>query len=120
MRFLADECCDTGLVASLREDGHDVLYVSERKPGISDDEVLLEAYNEARILLTEDKDFGELVYRLKKPAKGIILIRMDVKERHLKWLRLKKLIKDYEEHLSGHFVVIETQKFRLRPLIFPL
>ncbi|MBW2742604.1 MAG: DUF5615 family PIN-like protein, partial [Deltaproteobacteria bacterium] len=41
MRFLADECCDTGLVASLREDGHDVLYVLERNPGVSDDEVLL-------------------------------------------------------------------------------
>ena len=118
MRFLADECCDTGLVAYLREDGHDVLYVLERKPGVSDDEVLLEAYNEERILLTEDKDFGELVYRLKKPSKGIILIRMDVKERHLKWLRLKKLIENYEERLPGHFVVIDTQKFRFRPLIF--
>jgi predicted nuclease of predicted toxin-antitoxin system len=48
-------------------------------------------------MVTEDKDFGELVYRLKKPSKGIILIRMDVKERHMKWLRLKKLIKNYEE-----------------------
>jgi len=94
LRFLADECCDTGLVASLREDGHDVLYVLERKPGVSDDEVLLEAYNEERIMVTEDKDFGELVYRLKKPSKGIILIRMDVKERHMKWLRLKKLIEN--------------------------
>lgn len=53
MRFLADECCDTELVAYLREDGHDVLYVLERKPGVSDDEVLLEAYNEERILLTD-------------------------------------------------------------------
>jgi len=61
LRFLADECCDTGLVASLREDGHDVSYVLEGKAGLSDDEVLLEAYNEGRILLTEDKDFAELV-----------------------------------------------------------
>ena len=120
MRFLADECCDTGLVASLREDGHDVLYVLERKPGVSDDEVLLEAYNEERIMLTEDKDFGELVYRLKKPSKGIILIRIEAKERHMKWPRLKKLIENYEERLPSHFVVIDTQKFRFRPLIFPV
>lgn len=46
MKFLADDCCDTGLVASLRSDGHDVLYVLEKKPGIPDDEVLLDAYNE--------------------------------------------------------------------------
>ena len=48
MRFLADECCDTGLVSSLRGDGHDVIYVLERKPGVFDDEVLIEAYNEER------------------------------------------------------------------------
>ena len=120
MRFLADECCDTGLVSSLREDGHDVLYVLERKPGVSDDEVLIEDYNEERILVTEDKDFGELVYRLKKPSKGIILIRMDVKERHMKWLQLKKLIGNYEERLPGHFVVLDSHKYRFRPLLFPL
>ena len=120
MKFLADECCDTGLVATLREDGHDVLYVLEEKAGVSDDVVLLDAYNEERILLTEDKDFGDLVYRLKKPSKGIILIRIDVKERHMKWLRLKKLIEKYEERLPGHFVVIDTQKFRFRSLLFPL
>jgi len=120
LRFLADECCDTGLVSSLREDGHDVLYVLERKPGVSDDEVLIEAYNEERILVTEDKDFGGLVYRLKKPSRGIILIRMDVKERHMKWLRLKKLIGNYEERLPGHFVIIDSHKYRFRPLIFSL
>lgn len=119
MKFLADECCDTGLVASLREDGHDVLYVLEKKAGVTDDEVLIDAYNEGRILITEDKDFGELVYRLKKSAQGIILIRIDVKERHMKWPRLKKLIDNYEARLRGHFVVIDTQKFRFRPLLPP-
>ena len=120
MKFLADECCDTGLVASLRNDGHDVLYVLEKKPGIPDDEVLLDAYNEGRILLTEDKDFGELVYRLKKPSNGIILIRIDVRERQIKWARLKKLIEDYQDRLAGHFVVIDSHKFRFRPLLFSL
>ncbi len=72
MKFIVDECCDTGLVASLRFDGHDVLYISEKKPGAPDEEILLDAYNEGRILLTEDKDFGELVYRLKKPSRGIV------------------------------------------------
>ena len=120
MRFLADECCDTGLVASLREDGHDVFYVLESKAGVSDDAVLLEAYNEGRILLTEDKDFGEFVYRFKKPSKGIILIRMNISERRMKWPRLKKLIENYEERLPGHFVVIDSHKFRFRPLLFVL
>ena len=96
-----------------------VLYVIERKPGATDDEVLLDAYNEGRILVTEDKDFGDLVYRLKKPARGIILIRIDVKERHMKWDRLKDLIENYEDRLPGYFVVLDTEKFRFRPLINP-
>jgi predicted nuclease of predicted toxin-antitoxin system len=117
LKFLADECCDTGLVASLREDGHDVLYILEKKTGVPDDEVLLDAYNERRILLTEDKDFGELVYRLKKPTRGIVLIRIEVKERHRKWTRLKKLIDDHGDRLPGHFVVIDIKTFRFRHLL---
>ena len=120
MKFLADECCDAGLVSSLRAAGYDVTYVTEQSAGSSDDEVLLRAYNEGRILLTEDKDFGELTYRLRKPSAGIVLIRIDVKERHMKWPRLKSLIKNYEERLPGHFVVINIDKYRFRPLIFSL
>ncbi len=120
MRFLADECCDSGLVRALREYGYDVTYVPETKAGASDDEVLLDAYNEGRILLTEDKDFGELVYRLKKPSIGIILMRINVKERHTKVQRLKEFFDKYQDRLEGYFVVIDSQKTRLRPLLYSL
>lgn len=118
LKFLADECCDTGLVASLRKDGHDVFYVLEEKAGVADEVVLEEAYTKGRILLTEDKDFGELVCRLRKPAVGIVLIRIDVEKRHLKWPRLKKLIDEYADRLPRHFVVLDDEKFRFRPLLF--
>jgi predicted nuclease of predicted toxin-antitoxin system len=118
LKFLADECCDAGLVNSLREAGHDVAFILERKAGISDEEVLAEAYNEGRILLTEDKDFGELVYRLIKPSRGIILIRIDVQERHMKPLRLNQLLEKYQDQLSGHFVVVDAVKFRFRSLLY--
>jgi len=65
MKFLADECCDTAMILHLREEGHDVVSIQEEAPGIPDSEILLGAYNQKRILITEDKDFGELVYRLK-------------------------------------------------------
>lgn len=120
MKFLADECCDAGLVVSLRAAGHDVAYVTEQYAGSSDDEVVLMAFKEERILLTEDKDFGELSYRFRKPSAGIILIRIDVKDRNMKWPRLKNLIENYEERLPGHFVVINIDKYRFRPLIFSL
>ena len=118
MKFLADECCDTGLVASLRKDGHDVLYVTEKKAGAIDDEIISDAYKEERILITEDKDFGELVYRFKKPTYGIVLLRVDVQERRIKWSRLKRLIDDYGTKLQSHFTVVDAEKFRFRPLLF--
>lgn len=120
LKFLADECCDTRLISSLREAGYDVLYVPEQMAGASDDAVLFKAYEEGRILLTEDKDFGELVYRFKKPSRGIILLRIDISERQLKWPRVKRLLKDYGDRLKGNFVVIESEKYRFRSLIFPL
>lgn len=120
MKFLADECCNSGLVASLRNDGHNVAYVIEEKPGISDDDVLQSAFDEGRILLTEDKDFGELVYRLNKPARGVILIRINVEERREKWHRLKALIDSHGARLLGNFVVVDMNKFRFRPLIFSM
>ena len=118
MKFLADECCDTALISALRKDGHDVLYVTEKKAGAIDDEILSDAYNEERILITEDKDFGELVCRFKKPTRGIVLLRVDVYERHIKWSRLKKLIDNYGTKLQGNFTVVDAQKFRFRPLLF--
>ena len=58
--------------------------------------------------LTEDKDFGELIYRLRKPSKGIVLIRIDVEDRHLKKVMISKLISQYGDRLQGAFVVSET------------
>lgn len=117
MKFLADECCDRGFVEELRQSGHNVLFVLESKPGATDDEVLALAFDEQRIILTEDKDFGELVYRLKKPACGIILIRIGVKNRSVKWPRVKSLLDTYPERCIGRFVVIDENKFRFRPLL---
>jgi len=120
LKLLADECCDNGMVRALREYGYDVTYVPEIKAGATDEEVLHDAYNEGRILLTEDKDFGELVYRLKKPSNGIILLRINVKERHTKIIRLKELLDKYQDRLQGYFVVVDSQKSRLRPLLYSL
>ena len=94
-----------------------MLYVSEKKAGDIDDEILSDAYREERILITEDKDFRELVYRFKKPTHGIVFLRVDVHERHIKWFRLKRLIDDHGTKLQGRFTVVDAQKFRFRPLL---
>jgi predicted nuclease of predicted toxin-antitoxin system len=67
VRWLADECVDAGLVSHLRAAGHDVIYMAEVSPAASDARVLMRAQAERRILLTEDKDFGDLVFAVGNP-----------------------------------------------------
>jgi predicted nuclease of predicted toxin-antitoxin system len=116
MKVLADECCDSDLVTALREDGYDVLYVVESMQGASDTEVLRRARAEDCILLTEDKDFGELVYRLRRSVPGIILLRFDPADRSLKVPRLRSLLDRHSDHLHDTFVVLGPERARLRPL----
>jgi predicted nuclease of predicted toxin-antitoxin system len=116
VNFLADECCDALLVAGLRGDGHDVLYVKEVAPGSDDDAVLQMALAQQRILLTEDKDFGELVVRFKLPAYGIVLLRIDPSDSAAKLARLRDVLAHDASRLPGSFVVIDESKARFRAL----
>jgi predicted nuclease of predicted toxin-antitoxin system len=100
----------------LRADGHDILYAAETLRGVSDEELLTRAFAENRILLTQDKDFGELVYRLRRPALGLVLLRFDVGDRAFKIPRLRELLEESAERLPGSFVVLEVTKVRFRPL----
>ena len=88
MRWLVDECVDAALVELLRELGHDAIYMSDVEPRATDAEVMRRAVNEDRLVLTEDKDFGELVFRQAKPVPGLILLRIESARRSLKWPRL--------------------------------
>ena len=75
MNFLADESVDQQIVRRLRADGHHVWYVAEMQPGLADIAVLEEADREAALLLTADKDFGELVFRQRRLTTGVVLVR---------------------------------------------
>ena len=77
MRWLADECVAAPLVARLREAGLDVTYMAEIAPAATDPEAIARAHHEGRLLLTEDKDFGELVFRWNWPVPGVVLLRID-------------------------------------------
>ena len=77
MRVLADENMTDGVVALLREAGHNVLWVKEEQPRTPDPDVLEWATRESRLLITFDKDFGELSQRDHRPAPfGVILFRI--------------------------------------------
>lgn len=76
MNLLADEGIDKQIVDMLREEGYNVSYVAEMETGISDDVVLEFANSKRLLLLTADKDFGELVFRLRRIFSGVVLIRL--------------------------------------------
>jgi predicted nuclease of predicted toxin-antitoxin system len=76
VNLFADESVDQPVVERLRQDSHDVVSVAELAPSITDDEVLREANGRAAILVTADKDFGELVFRQGVVHSGVILLRL--------------------------------------------
>jgi predicted nuclease of predicted toxin-antitoxin system len=116
VRWLIDECVDAALAAILRQSGYDVVYMSDVAPRATDVEVMIRADRENRLLLTEDKDFGDLVFRQAKPVPGIVLLRIDSARRSRKEPRLLAAIDRLGDTLFGRYTVIEDARFRSRPL----
>ncbi len=116
MNFVADEGVDQQIVMALREKGYNVLYIAELTAGATDDLVLQLANEQSRILMTRDKDFGELVYRDKKVHSGIILNRLYTLKSDKKAELVTKIIEEFGEELIGSFTVIQPGKIRIRKL----
>lgn len=116
MNFLADEGVDRQIVDHLRRDGHTVRYVAEMEPGISDDTVLDLAHREAEVLLTADKDFGELVFRQRRIASGILLVRLAGLSPARKAEVVASAVNQHGGELSGAFAVLTPGAFRIRRL----
>ncbi len=116
MRFLANENFPFDAVEALRQNGHDVAWIRVESPGISAPEVLNRAQVENRILLTFDKDFGELAFRSKLPATiGIILFRIKAPSGAAVAEKVSRVIA-MRDDWHGHFSVIEEDKIRMRTL----
>lgn len=116
MRFLADENVPGNVVSSLRNAGHDVVWVRADMPGCSDQDVLTRAESEARIVLTFDKDFGELAWRAALPAAcGIILFRLGMPAVAEVGERLASIVGGRDDW-AGHFSVVEPGRVRMRKL----
>lgn len=115
MNFLADESVDIQIVNRLREDGHDVLAVVEMEPGIPDDSVVTFANERNALLLTADKDFGELVFRQGRVSKGVVLVRLAGLSPNVKASVVSGVIRDRGTELLETFTVISPGMVRLRP-----
>ena len=117
MRFLVDECTGPNAAAWLRGQGYEVFSAYEQSRG-ADDEVLLEkAFVENWILITNDKDFGEKVYRERRPHHGVIFLRLNNERAANKVLVLERLLAQYAEQLSDRFVVVTEDRVRFAGLV---
>lgn len=112
MRFLADESCDFRVVRALRAAGHDVAAVIEIAPGADDDVVIDLAVRESRVFVTEDRDFGQLVYAAAKPAPGVIMVRFPSTARAGLPAMLVEIVAQHGEKLADRFVVVEPGRIR--------
>ncbi|MGZ3846328.1 MAG: DUF5615 family PIN-like protein [Flavisolibacter sp.] len=116
MTFFADEGLDAPLVELLRQEKYTVIYAAEEMKGASDIEILERADKEKAILITKDKDFGELVIRHRMHSQGVILIRVDRLNIAANRLWVLRLINRHTLELEYSFTVIEEDKIRIRGL----
>jgi predicted nuclease of predicted toxin-antitoxin system len=119
MRFLGNENFPGTAVAALIAAGHDVVWVRNAAPGMSDPDVLAWATREERTLLTFDKDFGELARASSLPGTcGVVLFRMPMSNPVDIGPRLSNLVMSRDDW-AGHFSIIEPGRIRMRRLPRP-
>jgi len=113
MKFLANENFPNPSVQILRNSGLDVISVSESRPSISDEEVIKWASSESRIILTFDKDYGEIVFRYRIPC-SVIFFREKGNAPTDSANTLLEILKEIT--VEGHFTVVDKAGIRQRAL----
>jgi predicted nuclease of predicted toxin-antitoxin system len=114
MKLLADEGVDASIVGSLRSKGHEVLYIAELRPGITDEEVLSLANEEGAVLVTTDKDFGELVYRMRRIHAGVLLLRLEGLSGEEKGSLVVEVLGRHGDGVKKSFTVVSPTLTRIR------
>ena len=116
MRLCANENISEDCVVKLRQNGYDVLWIRESAPGSPDEVVLARAHRENRLLITCDKDFGQLVFQQGAPAShGVILLRISQTSSGVAAERVAAALASRDDW-AGHFSVVDDFGIRMRPL----
>ena len=116
MNFIADESVDRHIVDRLRADGHDVVYIAEIEPGAIDEELLTMANDRKALLLTSDKDFGELVFRQGLVSGGVLLMRLAGLSQDTKAKLVSTVIRSHVRQIPQAFTVVTSGAVRIRQL----
>ncbi len=114
--MIVNENITRTVIYELRQRGHDVLSVKESMRGEGDDVILARAEAEQRLVVTHDKDFGELAFRFRLPATcGIVLFRLSGSEPDADNQRILDVLEGRTDWAS-HFSVVTDDRIRMRPL----
>ena len=113
MRFLVDECTGPAVAKWLRSLHHDVFSVYDEVRGLDDDSIIEKANRENYVLVTNDKDFGELVFRKRKPHKGVVLLRLEDERSENKIAVLHRVLESYSDKLSDNFIIVTEKTVRI-------
>lgn len=116
MRFIVDECTGPAIAQWLRDQGHDVFSVYDQARGMDDDGVLKIAIAERRILVTNDKDFGRMVFHEGKAHAGIVLLRLEDERAGGKIKVLARLLDRHADRLAGNLFVVTEKAVRIVPV----
>ncbi len=117
MKFFADENLERPIIEGLQQQGHDIATVPTEEKGSPDPTVLALSNTEDRVLITNDKDFAELVFLQKQVTAGVILVRLPRFRTTEKVERVLEVVADQGERLFGVFTVIEANAIRRRPFL---
>ena len=115
-KFIVDECTGMAVVYFLRQQGYDTIAVSEIMPQAIDVDILRRAVAEERIVVTNDKDFGDMVYRDKRVHAGVLLLRLGDDRAEVKVRMVAAVLADHIDELANSFVVVTEQNIRIRPM----
>jgi predicted nuclease of predicted toxin-antitoxin system len=112
MRFLVDESTGPSVARWMRGEGHDVFSVYEQARGMGDAAIIQMAFAENRILVTNDKDFGEKIFREQYPHRGVVLLRLDDERASIKIETLRRLLASHANQLVDNYVVVTEERVR--------
>ncbi|MBV9961876.1 MAG: DUF5615 family PIN-like protein [Parafilimonas sp.] len=114
MKIIADESLNFVFVSLLRESGFEIFSIAEKRSAEADENILEMSLQPPAIIITEDKDFGELIFKHKKEFSAVILLRYNVGEEKVVSTSLLSLLKNHLQELHKSFVTISVNRIRIR------
>ncbi|MFP4347313.1 MAG: DUF5615 family PIN-like protein [Thermodesulfobacteriota bacterium] len=116
LKFLVDVGVGKKVEEYLQNEGYDTKAVRDLDPSMEDKKIVVLANDENRMVITMDKDFGELVYHSAMGHRGILLLRLEDATGDEKLGAVREILKCYSDRMIGCFCVLQKDKFRIRKM----